>query len=331
MTREILSNGCSFTPPMVSPANWKTQKTSIAVPWRIRYRYFDPILCPEGKQFSIRDMNGYSKYADRKVATLELLYLIKERLLKDEWNPITGRVKEVLKEYELDPFTPVNNALQYAFEHKVCGKKTRIQLRQVLKHTQLAIRELNFDRLTIGEIRRRHMRFVLDKIGKNKGGWTANNYNFSRSALKMMFDVLDEIEAIEVDPIGKIRKMPIVQKIRKTMTVKERKRVSDFLKDKYPDFHRFLHIFFHSGARVSELFRLKGEDIDLAEQRFKVSVIKGKRRMQVWKTIKDVALPYWIELSPKPNEYIFSKKLVPGFIKRAGISSFYLSLCSNFR
>jgi len=312
MTREFLPNGCSFTPPVVSPANWKSQKTSISAPWRIRYRYFDPIACPEGRQFSVRDMNEFKVYADRKSAVEELLQLIKERLLKDQWNPITGREKEELKEYELDPFTLVNDALQYAFDHKVCGQKTKIQLRQVLKHTKLAMRELNFDRLTIGEIRRRHMRFVLDKIGKNKGGWTPTNYNYFRSSLKMLFDVLDEVEAVEVDPIGKIRKMPLEHTIRRTMTLIERKKVTEFLKEKHPNFHRFLHIFFHSGARVSELFRLKGEDVDLENQRYKISIIKGKRRMQVWKTIKDIALPYWRELVPLQTDYVFSRKLIPG-------------------
>lgn len=122
----------------------------------------------------------------------------------------------------------------------------------------------------------------------------------------MLFDVLEEVEAIEVDPIGRIRKMQIEHKIRKTMTIEERKKVSNYLKENHREFYRFLHIFFHSGARISELLRLRGEDIDLAEQRFKILMIKGKRKSEVWKTIKDVALPFWIELNPSNEEFIFN-------------------------
>lgn len=80
-------------------------------------------------------MNEYKVMEEGKSATEELLFLTKERLSKDEWNPITGKEKDNLPEYELDPFTGVNQALQYAFDHKICGQKTKTQLRKVLKHT----------------------------------------------------------------------------------------------------------------------------------------------------------------------------------------------------
>ncbi len=312
MKRIFLSNGCSFSPPIVSPANWQSKKANTDVPWSIRYRFYDPIVCPEGRQFAVKDMNRFKLLEDRRAAAQELIRLLNTRLSEDEWNPITNHEKENELNFEVDPTTPVNEALQYAYDHKICAPKTRAQLRQVLKHAQLAIRELRYDRMAIQDIRRRHMRFVLDRIGKKRGGWGATAFNNFRAGLKMLFSELEEIEATEVDPISKIRKMQILHKIRKTLTLEERKEVVAFLRERYTNFHRFVQIFYHSGSRISELLRLKTEDVDLSNQRFKVALIKGRRRLEVWKTIKDLALPYWQTIELKPGQFVFSKKLEPG-------------------
>jgi hypothetical protein len=59
--------------------------------------------------------------------------------------------------------------------------------------------------------------------------------------------------------------------------------------------------------------KVRKEDIDISGQRFKVTVSKGKVNREVWKTIKDIALPYWLELYQlsKAGDYIFSKNLLP--------------------
>ena len=312
MNRKILPNRNSFTYPTVCPANWNKPGASIKTSWRIRYRYFDPVHCPSGKQFSLRDMNGYKSLPERREATKELLRLLKERL-HTGWNPITGKDSKPENVSDVDRYTPVLEALQFAFENKICGDKTKIQLRQALNQIKKAIRQLEFNHLNINEIRRRHVKIILGQIGKNKGGWSSpTNFNNFRSSLKMLFDVLDEIEALEADPISKIRKMSIEHKIRETLSPDERKKVNEHLKSNYPSFYRFLHIFFHSGARISELLRMKGKDVDLVGQRFKISILKGKRRMQVWKTVKDIALPFWEQLDINEDDYVFSKGLEPG-------------------
>ena len=59
---------------------------------------------------------------------------------------------------------------------------------------------------------------------------------------------------------------------------------------------------------------VKYEDVDLQKQRFKIVVKKGQVYKEVWKTIKDVAVQYWIEAMKGANkgQYLFSKGLKPG-------------------
>jgi hypothetical protein len=55
-------------------------------------------------------------------------------------------------------------------------------------------------------------------------------------------------------------------------------------------------------------------DVDLPNQRFKLLVRKGLNNREVWKTIKDIALPYWESLIMECDngDYLFSRDLKPG-------------------
>jgi hypothetical protein len=164
MIRLILPIRCSFTPPLVYPTTWKSSKSSISVLWRIRYWYYDPVDCPEGKQFTVRDMNRYRNYRERKAAIQALLQLLHDKMFHDLWNPITSKEPEADIPYELHQNEPSIKALEYAY-NRVCSNKTKIQLRQVFNHSKKAIRQLTYDRLSISEVKRRHVKFILDQVG----------------------------------------------------------------------------------------------------------------------------------------------------------------------
>ena len=83
----------------------------------------------------------------------------------------------------------------------------------------------------------------------------------------------------------------------------------------YP-FGRFMQIFFHSGARESELMEIKTFNVDLQNQQFLVVVNKGRSSAEYKKPIKNIVLPLWAEIINKAKEgqYLFSKGLKPGDI-----------------
>ncbi len=77
-----------------------------------------------------------------------------------------------------------------------------------------------------------------------------------------------------------------------------------------------MQIFFHSGAWRTELLKVKGKDVDLEKQQIKVTVIKGSSRREVFKTLKDLALPFWKEALTRchKEDYVFSQGLKPGAV-----------------
>jgi integrase len=77
---------------------------------------------------------------------------------------------------------------------------------------------------------------------------------------------------------------------------------------------RFIHIFFHSGSRTTEILRVQGEHVDLKRQKVKYLVLKGQEYQWVERTIKNVALSLWQQAMEGcgPQDYVFSKGLKPG-------------------
>lgn len=98
------------------------------------------------------------------------------------------------------------------------------------------------------------------------------------------------------------------------MTDEERITVNRELKQSYYGLWRYMHIFYHSGCRTSELFKLQAKDVNLANQTFKILRKKGPKYYELLCPIKTVALPLWTEIvqSAGPDQYLFSEYLKPG-------------------
>jgi len=124
------------------------------------------------------------------------------------------------------------------------------------------------------------------------------------------------------NPVEKIGKEKEIKKIRDVLTPEQRTLVNDYLHKKYYEYWRFLQIFFHSGGRITEMLRVELAHVDLANQRFKALILKGTSYEEVWKVIKNIALPYWKEAVEEATllkangqpVYLFSKNQKPGLV-----------------
>lgn len=305
-----LPNGCMCSELAVFPSNWKEEKAPMERPWYISYRFYD--ANNNVKQVALRGMNHLADWQARRNLTDFILDEEKERLRKG-FNPITREFASDIN-LELSPDTSLIPALEYAYKKLKCAKHTLDCVKSMLNVATKAAKQLNIYTLAVGETKRRHIVRLLEQCSTNNN-LSPSSYNHYRSYLMMMFKVLVKIEAIETNPVTKeIDKEKVVQRIRQTLTIEERREIDIYLSDNHYNFWRYTNIFFHSGSRTTELFRLQGKDVDLQKQFFTITLLKGRQKREIRKAIKDIALPFWKDVMKDcgPDDYLFGLHFQPG-------------------
>lgn len=315
---KALFEGCSRSEFTVTPSNWNTKKASIDRAWRITYRFYDP-ACNRPKQVAIRGMNSYAELPQRQAATKALIAQEKELLDDQGYNPITGQymIEQEKTDYPIHPDTPFIEALRAAFKFYkgVTGTLQDVQL--TIDGIGKVAKKLRYDSKSISEIRRRHIRACLEGCFKENPKFTDKRFNKYRAWLLALYKILVEFEAVESNYVADIAKKKTVVAKRVILTLEQRKMIAKVLPERHPDFWRYVQIFFHAGARGTELRALKPGDVDLKNQTYTALVKKGAQWRQVTKVIKDIALPLWeeaLELAGS-DDYIFGSLFRPSKTK----------------
>jgi len=319
-----LPNNCRAGKFSVYPKNWKSNKADKNLSWRVTYWFFDDNL-KKKKQVKYTGMNMYDTLAEKQDAVKKILHN-EERDLKQGVNHIQKIISD--SNAEISENTFFVNALNYAFKNLHVEPETKKDIKSALKFITESILTLHYDRLTIKNVGRKHVRSVLDQCGKitkykNAKGvlvdkkWSENLYNHYRKYLSILFKELEEIDIIDVNPVRAIKKRAQLKKIRETLSHEDGVKVLEFLREKYYSLYRFVVIFTYSGAREIELLGIKKKDVNIAEREFKIVVKKGRKYEEVLKAIKPRSLFYWEEIfemakDNKEDDYIFSYGLAPG-------------------
>ncbi len=317
-----LPNGCYCGELTVTPKNWKQIGASVKNPWCISYRFYDPEfkdLYRKGMLRIVKGMNDEKSLEARRQSTKENIE-IELGVLQRGFNPIRAKLKlpaiQSTKTFsEIDPTTPILQALQFALTKISIEEGTRGDMTSMLKYFTQATNELKLQFTEIGQLRRKHIRLILDQVKVIRVVFSNNRFNKYRTYLMILMEELMELEAIDGNPVKDIRKKKEVKRIRELLSPAQRNIVNAYLFDYYRDFWRFLHIFFHSGSRITEICRVKLKDVDIENQRCKYLVKKGGAWHEVYRPIKDVILPLWVEHIGKaqnPDDFVFSWGLEPG-------------------
>lgn len=288
--------------------------------WKIHYRFYDPAFKDDPgikgvEQVVIKRMNKFQTLAERQCATRALIDSELDMLLNYQYNPITGFFVEPEEvHFEIDPKTPFVSALKEAKKKLNKAKSTLSDISSVITGIEKAANKLRFESIPISQITRKHIKALLSQCASSNSNWSANRFNKYRSYLMMLFNELIELEATEIDPVSKIKKQKTVKKMRETLTLEERKKINEHLRRKNYSFWRFTHIFFHSGARESEMMLIKKSDVDLLNRRYRVVVNKGVGAREEWRPIKEIIHHLWEEVmnEAKSSDFLFSKGLKPG-------------------
>jgi integrase len=206
----------------------------------------------------------------------------------------------------------LTKSLDYAFDKLKVEPHTRECVASSLKYIQLSIRALGFNQMEAMKVKRKHIRMIMDHCEQERN-LSARSWNAYRTYLAMLFEQLMDYEIVEDNPVKQLRKKQEDEVKRTVLSIEERKLIIDYLKEKDPIFLRFIQIFFHSGARRSELLSLHIENIHLEKSYYQVYVKKGRKKRWVTKVIKDIAMPYWREqIGSNISGYMFSVGLLPG-------------------
>lgn len=313
-----LHNGCFRSEIKVTPANWKSVRATTKTNWRIWYRFYDPANREKwGKMFTIAFFNTEKILADRKAIVKALITELTYKMDTAAWNPITGKYYD-----NAGASGGLIDALWWAFDKITMVHGTRVDVRSVINGVDTAARELYdhnhgcfYNNLEVRLISRRHIKDILAKVGEQrKKTWSANRFNKYKAYLSTLFRELLEAEMVDSNPCRDISSKKAIQKKTETLTEAETKLVNDHLFEKHYNFWRYMQIFFHSGARTTELLELRKEAVRLGKQEFTVTVRKGVSYREDTRIISDAVLPLWRQLmkEAEPGDYLFSRLLIPG-------------------
>ena|ERR1035437_265307 len=325
----LLPDNSYRTELKVNPKNWQTSKASLKKDWFIYYRWYPSKLISTGngkrnKLIVIKGMNHINIWEQRIAETKRILENECIRLdQKDSFLNKDVLSFDSLNIYEIPPTTTFILALRLAEKRINAAPSTKRDLRSTLHFIATAAEKLNYTNLRICEISRKHIKNLLFYIDTTNGE-SIHRYNKLRSYLMMIYKELVELEAVDYNPLKDISKKKGVQKLRKVLSIESRQRIDEYLEIHHYRFWLFTHIFFHSGARLTEMMKLKRKDIDLEKQTFVITIKKGNVYKEVLRPIKTIALNFWIEsiATAGEDDYIFSKDLLPG---RIPIQSFQIT------
>lgn len=320
--RTLLENGCSFSNLTVHPSNWLEPDADVKQDWYIHYRFYDPTIHPGekyygGKPCPIKGMNCFKTLSERRAITKTLLDDELDKLKNRGYNPITGQINESDEddnEYVIHPNTPFATALTEAHKNFQGEKDTKADLKSSLKYIKMSISLLRYDYKPIKEVKRRHIVRVLENCANIKEIWNNNQFNHYRSAFLMLYRVLVKVDAVDSNIIHNIEIKKYATPPPRALTLHEYEAIDKRLLDNDYLYWVFINIFLRSGSRITEMARLKGKHVNLSKQIVHYLVLKGDGHSWVERPITDAALPFWIYAmrNCKPDQYVFSKGLLPG-------------------
>ena len=310
-----LPNRCSMSEPSIN-------KTG---DWYIQFWFYDKAHPSRQKKFIVikKGFKG-KKTTKEKLSHASKVISAQISQLAKGFNPIRGE-RVVIKD-ELQSETSWLAALELAIEKKQMQDHTRECYDSMMTNIKRAAGALGIN-CTISELKRRDIVECLNYLQNNpnltiKGKriqFGNPSYNRYKSYLQSLFGKLIEIEVIESNPARDIKKLPEIKKARQLLTENEIEKINDYLFKNNYNFWRYMHIFYQSGARSTEMLRIKTEDVDLKKREFKTTILKAGGKEEI-RAITLEVFDLWSEIfsEANPGDYIFSEDLKPGTVKMKG-------------
>lgn len=227
----------------------------LSKPWFVYFRY-------DKKLFRFKyGINYIQNFKERLVESNKLQAALLEKL-KDGWNP---NIPDIFN--EVNNYTIIE-ALDFALDKKkaVLAKKTISDYNCSLNFIKTAINELLLENIPIVEVKRVHIKTILDKIKEQRTS-TNNSYNKYLTHFGAILSELIQYDIIESNPADKIKHLPTEESIfHNPASIKDIEKIKKELYNKDHNFYNFISVIFHLGIRPDEILQIKLSMIDFENE-----------------------------------------------------------------
>lgn len=262
--------------------------------WYVHFRY-------NGQQKRYKKgLNRIKNLKDRELYFNELKRQLHEKLKKG-WNP-----NDVTQSFFDDMY--ICDALDFSLNKKKMSiaPKTYSGYKGTVKYVKMAIDELSLNYLVIDEVKRRHIRLIIEK-GQQLRKWSNKTYNQNLNYLSAIFDELLHWDIIEINPCTKIRRLKVEESIaNRVPTSQEHQTIKTELSLNHPFFCSFIETEYHTGIRPKEILSIQLNMIDLENREINLPPVITKTKTRKRKVIINnhlFELFYAMELHTYPQDY----------------------------
>ncbi|GAA3941299.1 tyrosine-type recombinase/integrase [Chitinophaga oryziterrae] len=251
--------------------------------------------------------------------------LLAKEIEKKELMPLTDNAS-VINITLLFPNTAFISALWGAYKKMQGVRGYLTDVRAAIRNITIAAYFLDFLKIPIWNIRRRHIKLCLELCGKLNPKWSNERHNKYRAYLLAIFKQLLAEDAVDTNVVQDILILKKTRRLRKILSEEERDKINAYLLERNYYFWRFVTIFFSSGCRETEMMRLQPSDVNIERREYTTWVLKGREHRQVLRPISQNAILLWKEIIEDckqitynkrehiklENVFLFSKLLKPG-------------------
>jgi len=227
----------------------------LSKPWFVYFRYDKKLF---RYKFGINYIDNYKK----RLIEAEAIQAALLKKLNENWNPNIPDIENEVNNYTL------TEALDFALEKKksALAKKSIADYSCTLNFIKTAISDLNLDDILISDVKRLHIKLILDRIKENRKS-SNNSYNKYLTHFGAILSELIQYDMIEFNPADKIKHLPIEESIfHNPASIKDIEKIKSALLDNDANFYNFVSVIFHLGIRPDEILQIRLSMIDFENE-----------------------------------------------------------------
>lgn len=249
----------------------------------------------EGQKRYSAGLNKIETLKKREIEFKALISYLKKKIASG-WNPY--------KTFEIQKLSLVD-AFKFSLEKMAdrLSPKTLTMYKGSIAVSLKYAKKMHFDKMYVSDIRRSHIRLLLEKMQK-ENKWSDKNRNKHLNHLKAVFSELLAWDIIEYNPAHNIKSLKtIASKANTPATSKENETIKKLLQSEHPYFFKFISSIFYTGIRPKELLLIRINMIDLENREITLPPEITKTNLERVVPINDFLLEDLKDIKMYPKDF----------------------------